>query len=74
MFILSQGLLILSCPASEKAGVAGGVAKGHSQDTWLQVAKGILHTVQHYVHNIKLGGKLTCQKLDIAFLKYSDKA
>ena len=51
----SQGLCCSSPhPASEEAGGAQGVGRGHSRDSWPQLTKGIFHTIWHHAQHIKL--------------------
>ena len=57
MFILSQGFFSFSCPASKKAGGAQEVGRGHRQDSWPKLAKGIFHTIWCHAQHIKLGGR-----------------
>lgn len=44
MFVWNQGLFSFSGSASEKAGGAQQAGRGHSQDTWHNLAKGIFYT------------------------------
>ena len=41
-------------PTSEQPGGAPGTERGHSQDSWPQLAKGISHTVRRRAQQIKL--------------------
>jgi len=41
---------------SKEAGDAKEAGRGHSQDSWLQLNKGILHTSQCYAQQYKWGG------------------
>lgn len=52
MFIRSQGLLSFSLPASEQAGGAREVVRGHRQHSWPQLTKGLSHTMEHYAQYI----------------------
>jgi len=44
-------------PASEWAGGAQESGRGRSQDSWPQLAKGILHATRHHARHTKLGKK-----------------
>ena len=55
VFILSQGFFSFSCPADEKAGGAQEAGRGHSQDSWPKVAKGIFHTKWRHAQYINWG-------------------
>jgi len=41
-------------PTSEQPGGAPGTERGHSRDSWPQLAKGISHTVRRRAQQIKL--------------------
>ena len=57
LFILSQGLFSFLGPASERAGGARETGRGHSQDRWPKLAKGIFHTIWHHAEYINWGKK-----------------
>ena len=51
-----QGLFCSSPhPTSEQAGGAQEAGRGHSQDSWPQLTKGMSHTIGHHAQHIKLG-------------------
>lgn len=55
VFILSQGLLSFSFPASQQAGGTQEVVRGHNRDSWPQLTEELSHTTEYHAQHIKLG-------------------
>ena len=64
VFTLNQGLSSSHALPAEKVGDAQEAGKGHSQDSWPKLAKGIFHTIWHHAQYINwgelAGGRARC--------------